>query len=316
MTDDFGRNINYLRVSVTDLCQFRCIYCIPENGIKQLDHKELLSLEEIYTVIREFTMLGVDKIRFTGGEPLVRKGILGLVESVSRLEKIKDIAMTTNGALLEKMAVPLRKSGLHRVNISLDTLNEKKFRDVTRTGELSEVIRGVEAAKNAGLGVKFNVVLMKDFNDDEIMDLIELTRIYDADVRFIELMPIGENQGYAKANFMACEEILKVAELRPVESDDPHAPTRYYRYGNAKGRVGFITALSSHFCGDCNRIRLTSDGKLKPCLHSNQEIDLRSAIRRSEDLGKMISAAIKSKPEKHYLSENRIIDRGMSRIGG
>ena len=125
MTDDFGRNINYLRVSVTDLCQFRCIYCIPENGIKQLDHKELLSLEEIYTVIREFTMLGVDKIRFTGGEPLVRKGILGLVESVSRLEKIKDIAMTTNGALLEKMAVPLRKSGLHRVNISLDTLNEK-----------------------------------------------------------------------------------------------------------------------------------------------------------------------------------------------
>ena len=148
------------------------------------------------------------------------------------------------------------------------------------------------------------------------MDLIELTRIYDADVRFIELMPIGENQGYAKANFMACEEILKVAELRPVESDDPHAPTRYYRYGNAKGRVGFITALSSHFCGDCNRIRLTSDGKLKPCLHSNQEIDLRSAIRRSEDLGEIISAAIKSKPEKHYLSENRIIDRGMSRIGG
>lgn len=316
LTDNYGRTINYLRVSVTDLCQFRCSYCIPEEGIKQLDHRELLSLEEIYTVIREFTMLGVDKVRFTGGEPLVRKGILGLIESVSRLEKIKDIAMTTNGALLEQMAKPLKKNGLQRVNISIDTLNEKKFREVTRTGQLSDVIKGIEAAKKEGLGVKFNVVLMKDFNDDEIEDLIELTKIYDADVRFIELMPIGDNQSYAKAHFMPCEDILKRVDLRPLISDDPHAPTKYYRYGNAPGRVGFITAMSSHFCGDCNRMRLTSDGKLKPCLHTNKEIDLRNAIRNSENLGDIIKSAIKSKPEKHYLLENQIIDRGMSRIGG
>lgn len=316
MNDDYGRSINYLRVSVTDRCQFRCTYCIPENGIEQMNHKEILSLEEIYTVIRKFTMLGVDKVRFTGGEPLVRKGILGLVESVAGLEKIKDIAMTTNGALLEKMAKPLKNNGLQRVNISLDTLNENKFREITRTGELSDVIKGIEAAKKEGLGVKFNVVLMKDFNDDEIEDLIELTNIYQADVRFIELMPIGENQGYVKTHFMPCEDILKRINLKPIISDDPHAPTKYYRYGNAVGRVGFITAISSHFCGDCNRMRLTSDGKLKPCLHSNKEINLRNAIRKSEDLGEIIKSAIKSKPEKHYLSENRIIERGMSKIGG
>ncbi|MGB5822992.1 MAG: GTP 3',8-cyclase MoaA [Proteocatella sp.] len=316
MIDNYGRNINYLRVSVTDLCQFRCTYCIPEKGIKQLDHSEILSLEEIYSVIREFSTLGVDKIRFTGGEPLVRKGLLGLIKSVSRLEKIKDIAMTTNGALLDKLAQPLKNSGLHRVNISLDTLNEKKFKAVTRVGELKDVIRGVEAAKMAGLGVKFNVVLMKDFNDDEIEDLINLTRIYDADVRFIELMPIGENQGFAAKHFMSCDEILKKVDLRPMITDDPHAPTRYYKYGNAKGRVGFITAMSSHFCSQCNRIRLTSDGKLKPCLHSNQEIDLKKAIRNSDSLNDVIAGAIKCKPEKHHLVENQIIDRGMSRIGG
>lgn len=316
MIDNYGRNINYLRVSVTDLCQFRCTYCIPEKGIKQLKHSEILSLEEIYTVIRECSTLGVDKIRFTGGEPLVRKGLMGLIKSVSRLEKIKDIAMTTNGALLGNMAQSLKNSGLHRVNISLDTLNENKFKAVTRVGELKDVIRGVEAAKVAGLGVKFNVVLMKDFNDDEIEDLIKLTRIYDADVRFIELMPIGENQEFAVKHFMSCDEILKTFELRPMMTDDPHAPTRYYKYGNAKGRVGFITAMSSHFCSQCNRIRLTSDGKLKPCLHSNQEIDLRKAIRNSDNLSEVIIGAIKSKPEKHHLVENQIIDRGMSRIGG
>lgn len=316
MTDNYGRDINYLRVSVTDLCQFRCTYCIPENGIKQLDHREILSLEEIYSVIREFSALGVNKIRFTGGEPLVRKGLLGLIESVSRLEKIKDIAMTTNGALLGDMAQPLKNSGLHRVNISLDTLNEKKFREITRVGELSDVIKGIEAAKSAGLGVKFNVVLMKNFNDDEIIDLINLTKTYDADVRFIELMPIGENQEFVTRHFMSCDEILKMVDLKPMITDDSHAPTKYYKYDNAKARVGFITAMSSHFCNQCNRMRLTSDGKLKPCLHSNQEIDIKQAIRNSENLSEVIRGAVKSKPEKHYLSENQIIDRGMSKIGG
>lgn len=316
MIDNYGRSINYLRVSVTDLCQFRCTYCIPENGVKQLEHSEILSLEEIYCVIREFSTLGVDKIRFTGGEPLVRRGILGLIKSVSRLEKIRDIAMTTNGALLGDMAIPLKNSGLNRVNISLDTLNEKKFKEVTRGGELKDVIAGIEAAKSAGLGVKFNVVLMKDFNDDEIKDLIELTRIYDADVRFIELMPIGENREFAINHFMACDEILKNFDLTPAITDDPHAPTKYYRHGDAKGRVGFITAMSSHFCNQCNRMRLTSDGKLKPCLHSNQEIDLKKIIRSSGNLSDVITGAIRSKPEKHHLTENQIIDRGMSRIGG
>lgn len=316
MIDEYGRNINYLRVSVTDLCQYRCSYCVPQEGVAHLQHKDILSLEEIYTVIREFSLLGVNKVRLTGGEPLIRKGILGLIESISRLKNINDIALTTNGELLEKMAPILKAKGLNRVNISIDTLNEAKFRDITKVGELSHVIAGIEAAKNVGLGVKFNVVLMKGINDDEILDIIELTQKYDADVRFIELMPIGAQQDFAKKHFMSCDKILEKVELYPMISDDPHAPTKYFRYKNAKGRVGFITAMSSHFCDQCNRMRLTSDGKLKPCLHSNKEIDIKNAIRGGEDLREIITNAIKQKPQKHHLLENETISRGMSTIGG
>lgn len=316
MIDQYGRNINYLRVSVTDLCQYRCSYCVPQEGMKVLEHKDILGLEEIYAIIREFSILGVNKVRFTGGEPLVRKGILGLIESVSRLKNINDIALTTNGALLKDMAPALKKRGLHRVNISIDTLNEDKFRSITKTGELKNVIEGIEAAKEVGLGVKFNVVLMKGINDDEILEMIELTRKYESDVRFIELMPIGLQQDFAKKHFMSCDKILEKVKLHPLITDDPHAPTRYYRYKEAKGRVGFITAMSSHFCSSCNRVRLTSDGKLKPCLHSNMEIDVKEAVRGNSDLRELILETIKQKPQKHHLLENKTILRGMSTIGG
>lgn len=316
MNDEFGRNINYLRVSVTDLCQYRCTYCVPQEGMKRLEHKDILGLEEIYAIIREFSLIGVDKVRFTGGEPLIRKGLLGLIESVSRLNNINDIALTTNGAMLQNLAPALKNKGLNRVNISIDTLDEAKFRKITKTGELKDVIAGVEAAKESGLGVKFNVVLMKGVNDDEVHNMIELTEKYDADVRFIELMPIGSQQDFAKKHFMSCEKILEKVDLQPMITDDPHAPTKYYRYKNAKGRVGFITAMSSHFCNQCNRMRLTSDGKLKPCLHSNTEIDIKEALRGGEDLREIIMNAVKSKPQQHHLLEDNIITRGMSTIGG
>lgn len=316
MIDKYGRNINYLRVSVTDLCQYRCSYCIPEDGIKQLSHKEMLSLEEMYYIIHEFARQGVNKIRFTGGEPLIKKGLLGLIDSVSRIDTIKDIALTTNGVLLEKMAHQLKRNGLNRVNISLDTLNSEKYTKITKTGNLSDVIKGIDSAVDAGLKVKFNTVLMKGINDDEIKDLIQLTKKYNADVRFIELMPIGLNSEFAKTHFMSFDQVLGMVDLKPSQTDDMSAPTKYFRYEDNVGKVGFITAMSSHFCDKCNRMRLTVDGKLKPCLHSNKEIDVKASIRNCEDIGKVIQNAILSKPQKHMLDENYIIERGMSRIGG
>lgn len=318
MKDSFEREINYLRVSLTDRCNLRCNYCMPKSGIAdKLRHEDILSLEEIYILIQEFALLGIDKVRFTGGEPLVRREIVSLIEKTSKIEGIKDISITTNGILLKKMAKDLKRAGLRRVNISLDTLNKDKYREITRGGILSKVLEGIDEAIKVGLNpIKINTVLIGGFNDNEIRDLVALTK-KGIDVRFIELMPIGEAQNFARENFISTQKVLEtLPELIPIKREDPSSPANYYKLPNTKGKVGLINPISCKFCEDCNRIRLTSSGDLKLCLHSNREIPLRDALRNKENLSEIIKDAIRNKEEKHYLEEEKYIDKNMNQIGG
>lgn len=318
MKDSFGRKINYLRVSLTDRCNLRCRYCMPEEGIdNKLSHQDMLSLEETYDLIKDFVELGIDKIRFTGGEPLVRKGIVELIEKVNKLEGVKEIAMTTNGLLLKDMAQSLKDAGLNRVNISLDTLDEDKYKEITRGGKLSKVLEGIDEAIKVGLTpIKINSVLVGGFNDDEIQDLVDLTK-KGIDIRFIELMPIGEAANFAQEKFISNNKVIeKVNKLIPIEKEDPSSPANYYKLDKASGKVGLINPISCKFCSDCNRVRLTSTGKLKLCLHSNREIDLGRALRDGKDIKKIISESIWTKEESHHLEDENYINRNMNQIGG
>lgn len=318
MKDGFGRKINYLRVSLTDRCNLRCRYCMPEKGIEnKLSHRDILTLEEVYDLIRDFVNLGIDKIRFTGGEPLVRKGIIDLIEKVNKLDGIREIAMTTNGLLLKDMAKSLKEAGLNRVNISLDTLNKDKYFQITRGGKLSKVLEGIDEAMRVGLTpIKINTVLVGGFNDDEIQELVYLTR-KGIDVRFIELMPIGEAASFAQEKFISNNKVIENVEgLIPVMKEDPSSPANYYKLDIASGKVGLINPISCKFCSDCNRVRLTSTGKLKLCLHSNREIDLKKALRDGEDIKQIILNSILTKEESHHLEEEKYIRRNMNQIGG
>lgn len=320
MKDTLGRSINYLRISITDRCNLRCRYCMPKEGIFKKGHHDVLSLEETFEVVKTCAELGVNKVRITGGEPLVRIGVTSLIEKISRLESIKDLALTTNGILLGKYAKELKEAGLKRVNISLDTLNEEKYSYITRGGKLEEVLKGIEAAKNVGIQpIKLNTVLIGGFNDDEAEAFIKLTKENPIDVRFIELMPLGQAASWAKKHFVSNSLILdRAKELAPVESDDLSSPAIYYKLPGARGKVGFINPISHAFCGSCNRIRLTADGKLKPCLHSEQEIDVINVIRSKGNLQEAIVQAINQKPMQHSLNskDNTPIKRDMYRIGG
>ncbi len=318
MRDSFGRKITYLRISLTDRCNYRCIYCMPQRGIDdKLDHEDMLSLEEMYVLIKDFVELGINKIRFTGGEPLVRRGIVDLVGKVNKLEGIKELTMTTNGQLLKQMAGPLKEAGLNRVNISLDTLDPVKFVEITRCGDLNAVLEGIDEAINVGLTpVKINTVLIGGINDNEIRDLIDFTK-RGIDVRFIELMPIGEAANFAKERFVSTNLVLEtVKELVPIEREDKSSPATYYVLPGVKGKVGLINPISCKFCENCNRVRLTSSGKLKLCLHSDREIDLKSALRNNEDIKKIIKDAIWTKEESHHLEDEQYIIRNMHQIGG
>ncbi|MFW5647994.1 MAG: GTP 3',8-cyclase MoaA [Candidatus Alkaliphilus sp. MAG34] len=318
MRDSFGREITYLRISLTDRCNYRCIYCMPQHGIdNKLDHEDMLSLEEMYVLIKNFVELGINKIRFTGGEPLVRKGIVDLVGKVSKLKGVRDLAMTTNGQLLKQMAKPLKEAGLNRVNISLDTLDPMKFVKITRQGDLNAVLEGIDEAINVGLTpVKINTVLIGGINDDEIRDLIDFTK-RGIDVRFIELMPIGEAANFAKERFVSTNLVLEtVSELVPIEREDKSSPAAYYVLPGVKGKVGLINPISCKFCENCNRVRLTSSGKLKLCLHSDREIDLGSALRNNENIKEIIRDAIWTKEESHHLEDEQYIIRNMNQIGG
>ena len=291
---------------------------MPDEGIPKVRHEDILSVEEIGEIARVFVNLGVNKVRLTGGEPLVRRGIIDIVQKIGRLDGIRDFAITTNGVLLKKYARDLKLAGLNRVNISLDTLDEDKYSYITRGGRLKDVLEGIESAKEVGLTpIKINTVLVGGFNDDEIEDLVRLTIEEEIDVRFIELMPIGESIKMGPECFISNEIVLeKVPDLVEVEREDPSSPAVYYRLPNAKGRVGIINPLSCKFCQYCNRVRLTADGKLKLCLHSNMEIDLKEALRKGQDLEEIILDGVAKKPESHRLEDGQYVYKKMYQIGG
>ena len=324
--DAFNRPISYLRVSVTDRCNLRCVYCMPPEGVPWRSHEEVLRYEEIETVVRAAAELGISKVRLTGGEPLVRKGLVDLVAMLARIPGIDDLTMTSNGTLLASYAEELKAAGLKRVNISLDTLKPERFRRITRLGELSDTLEGIAAAKEAGLvPVKINVVVIRGLNDDEVVDFARLTSAPDWHVRFIEVMPLGDNANWAENGYVPMDRVREriereLGELKPARLGAGGGPARYYRLPGAQGTIGFITPISEHFCYQCNRLRLTADGKLRPCLLSDYEIDLRTPLRQGatiEEIKRLIVEAVRAKPERHHLSEGVLPhERTMSEIGG
>lgn len=318
MKDAYGREVNYLRLSITDLCNLRCQYCMPINGIKKIAHEAILTMEELEEIVKTFAMLGVTKVRITGGEPLARKGIVTLIDKIKRLDTITEIALTTNGILLKDMAQDLKNAGLKRVNISLDSLDGKKYMMMTRGGKLKEVLQGIDKAREVGLTpIKLNVVLIGGFNDDEVEKFVRLTEDEALDVRFIELMPIGEVAKWSSEHFLPNDYVLKaVPELRKSEKLEPNAPAVYYQLPGAKGRVGLISPISCKFCNTCNRVRLTSGGKLKHCLHSEEESDLKEVLRNGGNLAELIQHAISKKPLEHFIEEGSFITRNMIQVGG
>ncbi|MFV0466036.1 MAG: GTP 3',8-cyclase MoaA [Lachnospiraceae bacterium] len=318
MTDEFGRSLNYLRISVTDLCNLRCQYCMPEEGVPKYQHQDRLHFDELEKIVGTLVGMGIDKIRITGGEPLVKRGIVSVIRSIKAMPGVKEVAMTTNGILLEQMASELRSAGLDRVNVSLDTLDETKFREMTRGGDLKQVLSGIKKVQSLGMTpVKLNVVLIGGFNESEISDFVNLTVQEEIEVRFIELMPIGEAVKWNREQFISAEEVLRrEPKLQKIKKEDPSSPADYYQLPGAKGKVGIIRPISCKFCSHCNRLRLTSDGKLKYCLHSDNELDLRAVLSRSKDLEKAVTEYIKQKPEEHHLEQNKYLKKSMYEIGG
>lgn len=312
MRDRCHRDITYLRLSVTDLCSLRCRYCMPAEGVPKRDHSEICSVEELVEIARAAADCGVRKVRLTGGEPLVRRGILDICRGVAAIPEVEELCLTTNGVALPQLAGPLRDAGVDRLNVSLDTLRPDRYAYMTRVGRLEEVFRGLEAAAAAGFtGTKLNVVLMRDFNDDEIPDFVDLARRYPVEVRFIELMPIGEG---GNAQFLPAQAVLDACpDLRPAEGS---GVARRYRPPDGPGLVGLIEPMSRRFCAQCDRIRVTADGKLKPCLHSDQELPLRGL--HGQDLRRAIRQGIAAKPERHHMDETGHSEAGrnMHQIGG
>lgn len=312
MEDAFGRKIEYLRLSVTDLCPYRCVYCMEEDAIP--NRGELLSIEELFEIGKAAVRCGVRKIRITGGEPLVRPGLLTLCERLRGLDGLRELALTTNGARLGAMAGELKAAGVDRLNVSLDTLRPERFRAITRRGELREVLDGLAAARAAGFApIKLNVVLLGGVNDDEIGAFIALTKDGDYSVRFIELMPMGVCAGFPRERFLPADAVLAaVPELEPAGED---GVAERYRVPGYRGTVGLIRPLSRCFCPSCDRIRVTADGKLKPCLHSQDELSLRGL--HGEELEEAIRRGVSAKPARHRLTQGGSdTPRSMYEIGG
>lgn len=315
MQDNYGRNINYLRLSVTDLCNYRCIYCMDDDGVGKRNHDDILSIGELIDISKAFVSCGIDKIRITGGEPLVRKGVLNLCEGLKVIDGLKELVMTTNGKMLTEMAADLKSVGVDRLNISLDTLNGEKFRKITRIGSIEEVFRGLEASFKAGFdNIKINVVLMAGINDDEIEDFVNFTKDNPVSVRFIELMPIGPCKEWYEERYISTSIVLeKAKDLIPVKKD---GVAGIYKLQNATGSVGLISPISNYFCSECNRVRVTADGRLLPCLHSDLEYNLKGLS--DIELKKVFMQAVKNKPIGHHIIENRASDNSgyMHKIGG
>lgn len=328
LKDPFQRTIRYLRVSVTDRCNYRCFYCMPSNGLEWEKREEFLSYEELTRVIRLFSELGVDKVRLTGGEPLVRKGLTDFARRLGQLPGIKDLSLSTNAHLLAEYAPALVEAGVHRVNISLDTLNPETFRKITRNGELEPVLKGIDAAVAAGMDpVKINMVVMKGLNDDEIEPMLDFAVVKGVDLRYIETMPVGEAGIEGTDYFMPANEILARLhphvgqDLIPTKDSRGAGPARYYQIGSGPAHIGVISALSRHFCDDCNRVRLTAKGDLVLCLGQEDRVSLRDPLRSGlsdKEMKNLILQAIARKPFSHEFTSNRqkVSLRHMSSLGG
>lgn len=314
MMDQYGRTIDYLRLSVTDLCNYRCRYCMPAEGVEKGPHGSILTVEELVEIGEAAVKLGVRKIRLTGGEPLVRRGILDICRGLRAIPELKELCLTTNGSLLPELAQPLREAGVDRLNISLDTLKPERFQEITRRGTLDEVMKGIKAAEDAGFqNLKLDTVLMGGVNDDEIGDFLALTMEHPWEVRFIELMAMGPCAAWPKERFLPVTEVLR--RFPQLEKIRPNGVARRYRLPGAVGTAGLIAPVSYEFCGDCRRIRVTADGRLKGCLHSREEIPLRGL--HGDALTEAIRRGILQKPRQHHLTEHASdTPRTMNQIGG
>ncbi|MHB1355584.1 MAG: GTP 3',8-cyclase MoaA [Anaerolineae bacterium] len=325
LSDSYQRPIRYLRISVTDRCNLRCQYCMPAEGIPLLAHGDILRYEEITRFVGIAAQLGIVRIRLTGGEPLARKGLAELVRQIAAIPAIEDLSLTTNGTLLAPLANELAANGLQRVNISLDSLRPERYRHITRGGILDDVLSGITAGHTAGLvPIKINVVVVRGQNDDELVDFARCSLEKGWHVRFIEKMPIGEGALHATAEFIAADEMRQVIEesFGPLLPDMlfGNGPARYWRIPRADGTIGFISALSQHFCPQCNRLRLSADGRLMPCLFSPLEYDVRTPLHSGAsdaELSELLRLAVQHKPVGHHLGqESAPIGRVMSRTGG
>ena len=317
MIDAYGRNITYLRLSVTELCNLRCRYCMPEEGVCKLRHDQMLTEDEMIRAVRAAASLGIRKVRITGGEPLIKPNILSICHRVAETEGIAETVLTTNATRLAALARPLRAAGIRRVNISLDTLDPEKYAFMTRGGVLAEALAGIEAALEAGFDkVKINAVLIGGFNDDEIPALADLTRRWPVDMRFIELMPMPGDTLFGEHAYIPADRVLKtLPDAVPAAEHDGVA--RLYRLPGGQGNIGLISPLSNHFCGECNRLRLTADGHLKPCLHSREEIGIKGM--NQQEMARAMQKAVLLKPRQHdplSCSERSRSARQMNQIGG
>ncbi|SFC51101.1 cyclic pyranopterin monophosphate synthase subunit MoaA [Marinospirillum celere] len=325
LVDNFGRQVTYVRISVTDRCDFRCVYCMSEE-MTFLPRSEILSLEELGRIAQAFTELGVEKIRLTGGEPLVRRDLPELVDFIGTLG-LKDFAMTTNGSQLPRYAEALKAGGLKRLNISLDSLDPEKFRRITRTGDLQKVLDGLDAAIEAGFeGIKLNAVIMHGRNEDEVLDLVELARNKGIDISFIEEMPLGDVSDHQRGEtYCSSDEVREIIETRyplTASNSETAGPSRYFNMADSKSRIGFISPHSHNFCGDCNRVRVTVEGRLLLCLGNDHSMDLRPFLREHPDTNEPLKAAIIEamglKPEQHHFTNDGDVQivRFMNMTGG
>jgi cyclic pyranopterin phosphate synthase len=330
MLDHYDRDINYLRVSITDRCNLRCTYCRPKEGISLKGHADILRYEEILRVVSQTVKMGLIKVRLTGGEPLVRRGFVEFAGDLKKIKGLQDISLTTNGILLAQYAEDIFRAGITRINISLDSLDKEKYFQITRGGNLDDVFRGIAAAEKAGFApIKINTVLMKGFNDNEALDFVRLALSKPFQVRFIEMMPVSEVSAGRSADFLPTRQLLETINrrfrLEPLagKKNKSDGPARLYKMKDGLGEIGFINPVSDHFCSTCNRLRLTADGKLRACLLNDVEIDLREALSRhcdDDELAGLIREAILLKPQKHDLDctdrHLKKCHRDMSDIGG
>ncbi|MDD4775808.1 MAG: GTP 3',8-cyclase MoaA [Syntrophomonas sp.] len=326
MVDNHGRNINYLRISITDRCNLRCRYCMPYTGVEKLEHFSILNLEEIARLVRIAAQAGIRKVRLTGGEHLVRKNVAQLIRYIRDIEEIDDISLTTNGTLFGSMAEELKDAGLDRINFSLDSMVADKFQYITRVGRLDTVMSAIDKALRLELHpVKINTVLIRGFNDDEILDFAAMAYERPLHVRFIEFMPIGDLQFWDRGNIISSQETKDIISgryrLLDAKKIKGSGPARYFNLEGGQGSIGFISPMSNHFCSACNRIRMTAEGKLRGCLYDKREVDLKQAMENGasdEQLRQMFLETISSKPDKHHMNNGWGADnrRKMYQIGG